>query len=202
VFGAQTPEERIFSLLKSRGVVRARDLEALGISRYWLDKLRARGDLVRPCRGLYYLPRADRSANHSLALVARRISHGIVCLVSALRFHELTTQLPHKVWLAVDRKARKPSVTDLPVHFVRFGGEAFTAGVEEHLIDEVPVKIYSAAKTVADCFKYRNKIGKDVAIEALRDCRRQRKASINDLWRMAEVCRVAHIMLPYLEAGE
>ena len=124
---------------------------------------------------------------------------GVVCLLSALRFHELTTQTPYQVWVALDRKSRKPRV-DLPVRIVRFSGEVLNQGYDVQRIEQVPVKIYSPAKTVADCFRYRNKIGLDVAIEALKDVLRERKASVDDLWRYAKICRVANVMRPYLEA--
>jgi predicted transcriptional regulator of viral defense system len=127
------------------------------------------------------------------------VPSGVVCLLSALRFHELTTQSPHQVWLALDRKSRKPRL-DLPVRIVRFSGEVLSAGCEVHVIEQVPVKIFGPAKTVADCFHYRKKIGVDVAIEALKDCLRQRKATVDDLWRYAKVCRVANVMRPYMES--
>jgi predicted transcriptional regulator of viral defense system len=124
----------------------------------------------------------------------------VVCLLSALRFHNLTTQAPAEVWLAIDNKAYRPQVDSLPLRLVHFSGAAFTAGIEEQQIEGVSVKIYNPAKTVADCFKYRHKIGLDVALEALKDCLRQRRCSYNDLWRYAEVCRVTQVMKPYLEA--
>jgi predicted transcriptional regulator of viral defense system len=137
---------------------------------------------------------------HSLEEACKRVPHGIVCLLSALRFHGLTTQAPFEVWLAIDRKARLPRLGALPLRIVRFSGRALKEGVEEHRIEGVPVKTYNPAKTVADCFKYRNKIGLDVALEALRDCRRQRKCTNDELWRYAKVCRVANVMRPYMEA--
>jgi len=121
-------------------------------------------------------------------------------LITALQFHEIGTQLPSRIWLAVERKAWKPRISDLPVHIVRFSAEAFTEGVERHKLEGVPVRVYSAPKTVVDCFKYRNKIGLDVAVEALRDCLAQRKCTNQDLWRYAKICRVANVMRPYMEA--
>jgi len=123
-----------------------------------------------------------------------------VCLVSALQYHELTTQMPPVVWLAIDRKARLPRVPQLPLKIVRFSGKALTEGIEEQKIEGVPVKVYSAAKTVADCFKYRNKIGLDIAVEALRECLRYHKCLNDDLYYFAKICKVWNIMRPYLEA--
>ena len=125
---------------------------------------------------------------------------GVACLLTALQFHDIGTQLPSRVWLAVERKAWKPRITDLPVRIVRFSAEAFTEGVERHKLEGVTVRVYSAPKTIADCFKYRNKIGLDVAVEALRDCLSQHKCTYDDLWRFAKICRVANVMRPYMEA--
>ena len=124
----------------------------------------------------------------------------MVCLLSALRFHNLTTQIPHQVWFAIHYKARLPKEPRLPIKIVRFSGPALETCIENHSIEGVPVKVYNPAKTVADCFKYRNKIGLDVALEALRECRRQRKCTNDQLWQYAKVCRVAKVMKPYLEA--
>lgn len=171
-----------------------------GIPRVWIYRLHDRGLLERVGRGLYRVPGAEVTASHSLTEVSRRIPKGVVCLLSALQFHELTTQLPHEVWIAIDVTAWKPRVQNLPVRVVRFSGKALAAGVEHHEIEGVDVKVYSPAKTVADCFKYRHKIGLDVAIEALRDFVRERKGSMDELWGYAKICRVTNVMRPYLEA--
>ena len=162
--------------------------------------LHRRGLLERVGRGIYAAKESKVTENHSLAEVAKRVPHGVLCLLSALRFHQMTTQLPHEVWLAIGFKARSPKPDGLVLRVVRFSGKALTSGIEEHIIEGVPVKIYNPAKTVADCFKYRNKIGLDVALEALRDCKKQRRATMDDLWRFAKVCRVANVMRPYLES--
>jgi predicted transcriptional regulator of viral defense system len=128
------------------------------------------------------------------------VPRGVVCLLSALRFHELTTQQPFEVWLAIGIKSWKPEVASPPVRIVRFSETALNFGVEQHAIEKIPVRVYSAAKTVSDCFKYRNKIGVDVALEALRDCMSQRKATVDELWEAAKVCRMTNVMRPYLEA--
>jgi predicted transcriptional regulator of viral defense system len=140
------------------------------------------------------------SEHEMLAAVSARVPHGVVCLLSALRFHDLTTQNPAEVWLAIDRKARAPAQRELPLRIVRFSGKARIKGIEEHFIDGVRVRIYNPAKTVADCFKYRRKIGTDVALEALRDCCRSKRCSLDELSRYAAVCRVTNVMQPYLEA--
>lgn len=190
----------MLELVRRAGILRPRDLDAHDIPREYLIRLCRRGFLERVGRGLYRLAQMDVTENHSLAEVSKRVPHGVVCLLSALRFHGLTTQAPFKVWLAIDRKARLPRVRDLPLHIVRFSEEALSSGIEEHQIEGVQVKVYSPAKTVTDCFKYRNKIGLDVALEALRDCRQQRKCTVDDLWHYAKICRVANVMKPYLEA--
>lgn len=158
------------------------------------------GELERVGRGLYVPAHAVIAEHHTLVEAAARVPHGVVCLLSALRFHGLGTQAPHEVWLAIDRKARKPTADWPPLRIVRFSGEALAFGVERHELEGVPVKITSREKTVADCFKYRNKIGLDVALEALREYLRLRKRSVDELVRAARVCRVSRVMQPYLEA--
>jgi predicted transcriptional regulator of viral defense system len=187
-------------LARRLGVLRPRDLDPLGIPREYLSRLVEGGVLLRTGRGLYSLADADTTENHDLARVGKRTPHGVICLLSALRFHDLTTQLPFEVWIAIGVKARAPKVTSPQLRVVRFSGQALAAGVEEHRIEGVPVRIYGVAKTVADCFKFRRKIGLEVALEALRDCWKQRRATMDDLWRYAKVCRVANVMRPYLES--
>ncbi len=192
--------ERILDLAARQPLIRPRDVEALGIARAYLTRLERRGLLERRARGVYVLAGAPVSEHHGLALAAKQVPRGAVCLLSALRFHGLTTQDPHEVWMAIDFKARKPSVEFPVLRIVRFSGRALSEGIETHVIEAVPVRVYSPAKTVADCFKYRNKIGMDVAIEALRDALRKRKATVDDIHRFAKVCRVANVIRPYLEA--
>lgn len=145
---------------------------------------------------------ADRhfSEHHTLAEAARRVPGGIVCLLSALRYHDLTTQAPFEVWMAIDVRARQPRVDHPSLRIVRFSGEALEFGVEEHQVDSVAVRIYSPAKTIADCFKFRNKIGLDVALEALRDAWSKRVVTTDDLWRAAAATRMKNVMRPYLES--
>jgi predicted transcriptional regulator of viral defense system len=191
---------RILEMVEQAGVLRPRDLDAHGIPRIYLSRLCERGILQRVGRGLYVLSNADVSEHHTLAEAGKRVPHGVVCLLSALRFHGLTTQAPFEVWLAIGSKVWRPQVDYPRLRFVRFSARALEAGVEEHSIEGVIVRVYNPAKTVADCFKYRNKIGLDVALEALRDCRRQRICTNDKLWHYAKICRVANIMRPYMEA--
>ncbi|HET8772596.1 MAG TPA: type IV toxin-antitoxin system AbiEi family antitoxin domain-containing protein [Thermoanaerobaculia bacterium] len=184
----------------SPAVLRPRDFVADGLPRERLYEMVRKGDLVRVGRGLYTHPNAGMSALRSLAEAAKVAPNAVVCLLTALRFHDLTTQSPSEVWLAVENKAWRPRVASVAVRFVYMSGEAFTAGLEVHQIDGVAVQVYSAAKTVADCFKFRHKIGIDVAIEALRDYLRRHRGGADELWKYAKVCRVARVMRPYLEA--
>jgi len=196
----KTKINQIIEIVKKIGILRPRDLDAHSIPREYLIRLYRQGGLERLGRGLYQLPHADLTENHSLAEACKRVPHGVICLLSALRFHGLTTQLPFEVWLAIDRKARIPKMQGLSLRVVRFSKEGRSIGIEEHFIEGVKVRVFSPAKTVVDCFKYRNKIGLDVAIEALRDCRRQRKCKNDELWRYAKACRVSRVMMPYLQA--
>ncbi len=186
------------SVLHDRAAIRTRELTADDKAN--LYRLVREGRMQRIARGLYVPTAPPETAFQTFAEAAARVPHGVICLLSALRFPELTTQNPFQVWLAIDRKARRPNVPELPLHVVTFSGEAFTAGINEHMLAGVSVHIYSPAKTVADCFKYRNKIGIDVAMEALRDCWFQGKATMDELWHFARICRVANVMRPYLQA--
>jgi len=192
--------DKVLKIVKEAGVLRSRDLEPHKIPRKYLSLLCDQGILNRVGRGLYVLAEAAPTENRTIAEICKRVPAGVICLLSALRFHDLTTQMPFEVWLAIDRKARLPKEPQLPIRIVRFSGMALESGIEEHVIEGVRVKIYSPAKTVADCFKYRNKVGLDVAMEALRDCRRAGKCTNDELWEFAKVCRVANVMKPYLEA--
>ncbi|MFP4350418.1 MAG: type IV toxin-antitoxin system AbiEi family antitoxin domain-containing protein [Desulfococcaceae bacterium] len=190
----------LLHLASQMGLIRSRDAEAAGIHREYLLRLYRSGDLVRVGRGLYALPDAQTSESLSIAEVAKKVPHAVICLISALQFHHLTTQIAHRVWIAIENKKWGPKFEYPPLEIVRFSGPALHFGVEEHHIDRVRVKIFSPAKTVADCFKFRNKIGLDIALEALRETWRSRKANMDDLWKAAKVCRVSNVMRPYLEA--
>jgi predicted transcriptional regulator of viral defense system len=198
---AETHAERVIERVRQAGLVRPRDVRDEGIPSATFRRLEQQGILRRAGRGLYMLADASQvTEHHTLAEACMRVPHGVVCLLSALRFHDLTTQAPFEVWLAIETGKWRPVVDYPPLRIMRFSGAAFTEGVEEHLIEGVTVRVYGVAKTVADCFKYRNKIGLDVALEALRDVRSRRLATNDELWHYAQVCRVANVMLPYLEA--
>jgi predicted transcriptional regulator of viral defense system len=192
--------DSILKMARQAGVLRPRDLDAHKIPRQYLRLAREEGLIKRVGRGLYVAASAQATTHHSLAVATKRLPKGVICLLSALRFHDLTTQAPFEVWIAIDRKARRPSGGQPPLHIVRFSRNSIQHAVGTHKIEGVPVQIFSPAKTVADCFKYRNKIGLDVAIEALRDCLRKRKSTMDDLWDAAKVCRVSRVMQPYLES--
>jgi len=195
-----TREDQALEIVREMGIVRPLDFEARGVPRGVLYRLVRKGLVVRQSRGIYVASQHPYSAQHTLAQVAKRVPAGVFCLLTALRFHELTTQNPAEVWLALPEKARKTRLDYPRLRVARFSGAALTEGIETHQIENVRVRVYSAAKTVADCFKYRNKIGIDVAVEALRDYGRQRRGGATDLARFAHICRVSRVMQPYLDA--
>lgn len=195
------PSLRALQLLQRDGIARTRDLEEAGVSRTAIRRLCDRGELVRVARGLYRLPGAPQTERQDLAEAASRVPDGVICLLSALRFHGLTTQNPFEVWMAIDRKAWRPRVAHPPLRLFYLSGPPLKEGVEEHEISGVKVRVFSAAKTVADCFKFRNKIGIDVAVEALREYRRTHPKHLDAIWRFAQVDRVTRVIQPYLEAG-
>jgi predicted transcriptional regulator of viral defense system len=192
---------RALSLTRARGIARARDFKAAGIPLVYLKRLTSTGQLIRLGRGLYQDPeQVGKDVAHDLAEASRLVPHGVVSLISALRHHELTTQLPHAVWMTIPHKARTPNVKGLRLEIVRATGEALTAGVEYILVEGVQLPIYGVAKTVADCFKHRRHVGEDVAIEALRDALRQRKTTPSELMKFAAIDRVADRMEPFIKA--
>ena len=193
-------EKKVLALARKGPILRPRDLPEKGLPSDYLWRLHKQGKLEKVGRGMYSAQGAGLSEHQTVVQAALRVPHGVVCLLSALRFHDLTTQSPFEVWMAIDVKARAPKEDIIPLRIVRFSGKALTAGVETHVIEGLNVKVYKPAKTVADCFKYRNKIGLDVAIEALRDCWRKKLATSDDLWHYAKVCRVARVMRPYMES--
>jgi len=191
---------RALDLLKARGMLRLKDFVAAGIGPETLARLVREQAVVRPARGLYQLPDADVDAAHSLAEAAVRVPKGVVCLVSALQYHGLTLQMPSVVWMAIDRAAWRPKIDHPPVRFVRFSGSALTEGVERHRIENIDVPITDPARTIVDCFRYRTKIGLDVAMEGLREGLRRRRCTPDELWRYASKARVWSVMRPYVEA--
>jgi predicted transcriptional regulator of viral defense system len=195
----QSRIDQVLSLAREIGMLRPRDLQARGIPRVYLQLLHERGLIQRSGRGVYFRADGDITEHHALAEACKRVPNGVICLLSALRFHNLTTQNPHFVWMAIGTKAYRPRVDYPRLHIVRASGAAFSAGIEDHLVEGVTVRVYDAAKTVADCFKFRNKIGMDVALEALRECVRERRSTVDELMYYAEICRVANVIRPYME---
>lgn len=195
----QSLEDRVMDMAREMGILRTQDVINASIPRVILTRLVRNGKLLRLGRGLYSIHDREITSHHSLAEVAKRVPKGVICLLSALRYHNMTTQAPHEVWVAVDPKVRKPQIRDLPIRVVRFSERARMFGVEHHEIEGVMVRITSPAKTVADCFKYRNKIGLDVAVEALKAYRDSR-GSRASLREAAKICRVTSVMQPYMEA--
>jgi predicted transcriptional regulator of viral defense system len=194
------PFEKTMQYVRQHGIVRPRDIEAIGIPREYLLRLHGQGKLNRTSRGIYTLPNAAVTERHSYAEVAKRVPEAVLCLLSALAFHEITTQSPASVWIALGKGARKPAIVSPSLRVIRLTEPSLSEGIERQSVEGVTVQVYSAAKTVADCFKFRNKIGLDIAIEALKDCLRQKKATVNEIYRYAKTCRVSNVIRPYMEA--
>ncbi len=194
-----TQRTRALDLLKARGMLRLRDFIAEDIEPETLARLVREKQVLRPARGLYQLPDTQIEAAYMLAEAAVLVPKGIVCLISALQFHELTLQMPSAVWMAIERTAWRPTISYPPIRFVRFSGWAMTEGVERYPIQSREVPITNPARTIVDCFRYRNKIGIDVAIEGLREGIRHRKCTSDQLWQYAEKARVWTVMRPYVE---
>lgn len=192
--------QQILKLAGRSGIVSASEVRSRGIHSEYLRQLCDEGRIIRIERGLYRLPDAEVTAHHGLVQTSKAVPGGIICLLSALRFHEIGTQIPHEVWMAIERRAARPRNKRIRMRLFRFSGKAFTEGIDKHVIEGVQVRIYSPAKTVADCLKYRNKIGLEVALEALKHVLRNRVCSVDELCKYAKICRVTRIMRPYIEA--
>ena len=195
-----TQSQAILALAAQQPLLRARDLAAHGLPTVALSRLVAAGQLARVARGVYSLPGRALSEHRSLAEVALRVPQGVVCLLSALRVHGIGSQAPFEVWLALPSNAPTPRLGQPQLRIARMSGDAFTVGVETLRIDGVDVRVFNAAKTIADCFKFRNKIGLDVALEALHEALSSGKVTMDALWHCATVDRVANVMRPYLES--
>ena len=191
-------QNRLRAAFEGTTPLRTRDLTARGFDRVQLRQAVEKGLLELAGRGLYRPPEADITEHHTLAEVAKRVPDGVICLLSALRFHGLTTQSPHQVWITIPHKAWHPRLDNVGLRVMRSSGAALSEGVETHVIEGVPVKIYQPAKTVADCFKFRNKIGLDVALEALREVWRARRVTMTELEHYARIDRMARVINPYL----
>jgi predicted transcriptional regulator of viral defense system len=195
----QTSEQAVLQLARKHPLLRARDIAREGLPTIALTRLVSAGKLERVARGVYSLPNRAISENRSLAEVAIQVPRGVICLVSALRVHHIGTQAPHEVWLAIPHRMLSPRIEKPALRVIRMSGPSLTEGIDRRTVDGVEVPVFNAAKTIADCFKYRNKIGLDVALEALRESWNKRKVTMDDLWRYAAVDRVANVMRPYLE---
>jgi predicted transcriptional regulator of viral defense system len=193
-------QEQILDLAKEKKLLRLKDFAHIKGSRVAISRLVDSGELVKIGRGLYSLPENDFNELQSLIETAHLVPKGVICLLSALRFHDIGTQNPFEIWLAIEGRSWLPKVESVPLNVFRFSGKAFTEGIETHETNGVSLRIYNPSKTVADCFKYRNKIGLDVAIEALRDAWRQKKVTMDKLWYYAKICRMTNVMRPYLES--
>ena len=192
--------QQVLDYAREKGIITAKDIEAKGIHRQYLKRLEQQGLLIHSARGIYTFADSEITENHTLAETAKRVPSGVVCLLSALSFYELTTQAPFEVWLAIPHKHRPPKDNLLPLRIVYMSGQSLEQGIENYLIEGVNVQVYSLAKTVIDCFKFRHKIGLEVALAALRECWRERRCSMDELWHYAKICRVHNVMRPYLES--
>jgi predicted transcriptional regulator of viral defense system len=195
----KTYTQRLLRLVSLKGMLRSRDLKETGIPGIYLTRLVEAGQLERVGRGLYRLSKTPISEHESLVFISKKVPQAVFCLLTALQFHELTTQLPHQVWIAVPQGSHAPKFDYPPIKLIQYSGEAYTQGIELYERNKVTLRIYGIAKTIADCFKHRNKIGLDVAIEALRDAWVHKKINIDELWHYAKICRVTNVIRPYLE---
>jgi predicted transcriptional regulator of viral defense system len=195
-----TPKARALKLVKSQGIARARDLQAAGIPAPYLRRLVEEGALEQPARGQYRIAGKAPSAGHTLAVAALAVPQGILCLLSALRLHDLGTQTPHEVWMLIGAKAWEPTNPSVPLRIIRSRNPHEDIGVDRQKIEGVEVRVTSPERTVVECFKYRSTIGLDVALEAMRDLIKRRRGKTDDLWRMAKVFRMQNVMRPYLDA--
>lgn len=192
--------EKAKEIIKEKQIIRPKDFDEFNIPRRYLTRLYQRGLVRRIDRGLYEYIDRQPTEKATIVEVCKKIPNGIVCLLSALQIHDITTQQPREVWIALEHSARRPKTGRLPVRIVHMTGNALEEGISVARFENVQVRVYNPAKTVADCFKFRNKIGLDVALEALREVRRKKLVTSEELWHYAKICRVSKIMRPYLES--
>ncbi|MES2663694.1 MAG: type IV toxin-antitoxin system AbiEi family antitoxin domain-containing protein [Pseudomonadota bacterium] len=192
--------KQILDIVKHRGLIRPRDLVAQNLPRIMLTRMVEEGKLVRVSRGIYTAPNRKVSEHSALTEIGCKYPQSIICLLSALRFHGLTAQLPFEVWTAIESKSRTPKIDYPPLRIVRFSGVALTLGIDEIVIEKVTVRITNQARTVVDCFKFRNQIGLDVALEALQEVWRLKRVNMDELWSYATQLRIANVIRPYLES--
>ena len=194
------PHSQLLALAHRRSVLTAKDVSQIGIHSQQLTRMVKSGILERLARGQYRLSNSPITEHHGLVMASRAVPRGVICLLSALSFHRIGTQLPADIWIAVPRGTRTPTADQPPLHVVHFSGDSFITGVQRHRLEGTTVQVYSVAKTLADLFKYRNKIGIDVAVEALREAWRDRRFRMDALDNAARACRVERVMTPYIEA--
>jgi predicted transcriptional regulator of viral defense system len=195
-----TQRDTVQNLFHQRGLVRMRDLRDAGVGSETVARLVREGAVTRVARGLYQLAEVVPDARRSFAEASALVPKGVICLISALQFHELTLQMPSVVWIAIDRTGWKPKVEYPPMRFVRFSSRALREGMKRHLIEGIEVPIFEPARTIVDCFRYRNKIGLDIALEGLREGLRTKRATPDQLWEFARTARVWSVIRPYVEA--
>ncbi|MBL1274488.1 MAG: transcriptional regulator [Ectothiorhodospiraceae bacterium] len=196
----KSKRQQVINLVRARPIVRPKDLTEQELSKDYLYILAKEGVIDRVGRGLYQWPGKDMGRHQSLVEIGKLVPKGVVALLSALNYHNITTQNPHQIWLAIDRKSWRPEIYYPPVRFVTMSSVTLHAGVEVHSLDGVSVNVFCLAKTVADCFKYRNKVGLDVALEALREGWAGHRFTMDELYRYADICRVRKVMQPYIES--
>jgi predicted transcriptional regulator of viral defense system len=196
----ETSMGQLLELARKQSVIRASDLAERGIPRNYLGRLVRAGKLEKVGKGLYSSPEVPATEHRTLLEVCKKVPQAVICLASALRFHELTTENPFEVWIAIKPGGWTPRIGYPPIRAVRFSGASFTFGIEKHSVEGGEIRVYNPAKTVADCFKFRSKVGTELSIQALRECFREKKASMDELWAAAKVCRVANVMRPYMES--
>jgi predicted transcriptional regulator of viral defense system len=192
-----TNYKKVFT--ENHGILRASTAIELGIPKHVLYKMVQTGELIREAQGIYRLSSSEPLGNPDLVQIGMRVPRAVICLISALYFHELTTQIPHSIYFALPRDVKTPKINYPPIQVFHFSEPSYKSGIEEHTLDSIPVKIYSREKTVADCFKFRGKVGMDIAIEALRDYMQQPRSSVSLLMKFAKINRVEKVMRPYLE---
>jgi len=201
IYIMHSARKKALDIIRHRGgIIRTREALALGIHRRTLYSLRDEREIVPVTRGLYRIAEMEIPAQVNMVDIAKKVPKGVICLLSVLSFHELTTQMPHQIWIAIDRKARKPKIAYPPVRVFHFSGASFAEGVETHSIMKQKVQIYSGAKTVIDCFRWKNEVGLDVAIEAAKDYLSRRDSIPSKLMEYAQACKVEKLVRPYLEA--
>ena len=189
----------IENLFKKKSIIKLKEITDQRIHPEYIRRMILKGQIIRVGHGIYMKPDTEITANHSLVEISKQISIGVICLLSALQYHEIGTQMPSEIWLGIPRKNAIPRTRYHSLRIITYSEKTFYEGIDEHTIEGVLVKIYNPAKTIADCFKYRNKIGLDTALEALKEVLKNKICTIDDLWKYAKICRVHNIMKPYLE---